>query len=129
MWQDQQVWLHGDATPANFLFGDGMDVAAIDLERMKRGDRMFDVGRVAGELQHAFMRDTGDRHRADPFIGHFLWEYSCHFPDRQRTFESIKARVPYYMALNLLRIARNDYIDRDYGGRLVSQAKRLLQAA
>ena len=38
---------HGDATPANFLFGDHMDVAAIDLERMKRGDRMFDVGRVA----------------------------------------------------------------------------------
>ena len=83
MWQDQQVWLHGDATPANFLFGDGMDVAAIDLERMKRGDRMFDVGRVAGELQHAFMRDSGDRHRANPFIDHFLWEYSCHFPDRE----------------------------------------------
>jgi hypothetical protein len=129
MWQDQQVWLHGDATPANFLFGDGMDVAAIDLERMKRGDRMFDVGRVAGELQHAFMRDTGDRHRAEPFIAHFLWEYSGHFPDREGTFESVTARVPYYMALNLLRIARNDYIDRDYGGRLVTQAKRLLQAA
>ena len=129
MWEDQQVWLHGDATPANFLFGDGMDVAAIDLERMKRGDRIFDVGRVAGELQHAFMRDAGDRHRADPFIGHFLWEYSCHFPDRQRTFESVQARAPYYMALNLLRIARNDYIDRYYAGRLVRQAKRLLQAA
>ena len=55
MWQDQQVWLHGDATPANFLFGDGLNVGAIDLERMKRGDRMFDLGRVAGELQHAFM--------------------------------------------------------------------------
>ena len=129
MWEDQQVWLHGDATPANFLFGDGMDVAAIDLERMKRGDRIFDVGRVAGELQHAFMRDAGDRHRADPFIGHFLWEYSCHFPDRQRTFESVQARAPYYMALNLLRIARNDYIDQYYAGRLVRQAKRLLQAA
>jgi ribonucleotide monophosphatase NagD (HAD superfamily) len=63
MWQDRQVWLHGDATPANFLFGHSMDVAAIDLERMKRGDRMFDVGRVAGELQHAFMRDSGDRYR------------------------------------------------------------------
>ena len=63
MWQDRQVWLHGDATPANFLFGHGMDVAAIDLERMKRGDRMFDVGRVAGELQHAFMAATGDRPR------------------------------------------------------------------
>ncbi len=120
MWQDRQVWLHGDATPANFLFGHGMDVAAIDLERMKRGDRMFDVGRVAGELQHAFMRDCGDRHRAEPFIGHFLWEYSCHFPDREQTFESITARAPYYMALNLLRIARNDYIGQDYGRRLVT---------
>ena len=129
MWQDQQVWLHGDATPANFLFGDGLDVAAIDLERMKRGDRMFDVGRVAGELQHAFMRDSGGRHRADPFIGHFLWEYSCHFPDRQWMFDSVKARAPYYMALNLLRIARNDYIDQGYAGRLARQAKRLMQAA
>jgi aminoglycoside phosphotransferase (APT) family kinase protein len=129
MWQDRQVWLHGDATPANFLFGHGMDVAAIDLEPMKRGDRMFDVGRVAGELQHAFMAAVGDWRRAEPFIGHFLWEYSCHFPDRERTFESITARAPYYMGLNLLRIGRNDYIDRDYGGRLVRRAKRLLRAA
>jgi Phosphotransferase enzyme family len=129
MWQDRQVWLHGDATPANFLFGQGLDVAAIDLERVKRGDRMFDVGRVAGELQHAFMSAVGDRHRAEPFIGHFLWEYSCHFPDRQRTFESITARLPFYMALNLLRVARNGYIDHDYGGRLVGQAKLLLRAA
>jgi aminoglycoside phosphotransferase (APT) family kinase protein len=129
MWQDRQVWLHGDATPANFLFGDGMDVAAIDLERMKRGDRMFDVGRVAGELQHAFMRTTGDRHRAEPVIGHFLWEYSSQFPDRRRTFQSVTSRAPYYMALNLLRIARNDYIDREYSGRLVAQAKELLRAS
>ncbi len=106
-----------------------MDVAAIDLERMKRGDRMFDVGRVAGELQHAFMSAAGDRRPAEPFIRHFFWEYSCHFPDRQRAFASVTARAPYYMALNLLRIARNDYIDRDYGDRLVAQAKKLLQAA
>jgi hypothetical protein len=33
------------------------------------------------------------------------------------------------MALNLLRVARNDYIARDYGGRLVARAKKLLQAA
>src|SRR5450755_5130450 len=129
MWQDEQVWLHGDATPANFLFGHGMDVAAIDLERMKRGDRMFDVGRVAGEIQHAFMSAGGDGHRAEPFIRHFLWEYSRHFPDREQTFESITARAPYYTALNLLRIARNDYIGQDYGSRLVTHAKRLLQAA
>ena len=129
MWQDRQVWLHGDATPANFLFGNGMDVAAIDLERMKRGDRIFDVGRVAGELQHAFMRDSGDWRRAEPFIGHFRWEYSGQFPDREQTFESITGRAPYYMALNLLRIARNGYIGQDYARRLVRQAKRMLQAA
>ena len=129
MWEDRQVWLHGDATPANFLFGHSMDVAAIDLERMKRGDRMFDVGRVTGELQHAFMRDSGDRHRAEPFIEHFIREYSSHFPEPEQTFESITARAPYYMALNLLRVARNDYIGQDYGSRLVTQAKRLLQAA
>jgi aminoglycoside phosphotransferase (APT) family kinase protein len=129
MWQDRQVWLHGDATPANFLFGHGMDVAAIDLERMKRGDRVFDVGRVAGELQHAFMRDCGDRHGAEPFIRHFLWEYSCHFADREQTFELISERARYYMALNLLRVARNGYIGQHYGTRLVRQAKRLLQTA
>jgi aminoglycoside phosphotransferase (APT) family kinase protein len=129
MWQDRQVWLHGDATPANFLFGQGMDVAAIDLERMKRGDRMFDVGRVAGELQHAFMAAGGGRSRAKPFIRHFLSEYSRHFGDQQDMLESTSARAPYYMALNLLRIARNDYISPDYGGRLVTRAKELLRAA
>ena len=95
---------------------------------MKRGDRMFDVGRVAGELQHAFMLGTGGAARAEPFIGHFLWEYACHFPDRHQAFGSITGRLPYYMALNLLRIAGNDYLSPDYRHQLVSQAKNLLQA-
>jgi hypothetical protein len=33
------------------------------------------------------------------------------------------------MALNLLRISRNDYIGQDYGQRLVARAKKLLRAA
>jgi aminoglycoside phosphotransferase len=128
MWQDQQVWLHGDATPANFLFGSGLDVAAIDLERMKRGDRMFDVGRIAGELLHAFLSATGDKYRAEPFIGHFLWEYACHFPDRDSAFRSITGRTPYYMGLTLLRIARNSWISTQYCRTLVEQAKILLRS-
>jgi aminoglycoside phosphotransferase (APT) family kinase protein len=128
MWEDQQAWLHGDATPANFLFGSDLDVAAIDLERMKRGDRLFDVGRVAGELQHAWLSATGDWRGAEPFIGHFLWEYSCHFPDRGDAFASITARTPFYMGLNLLRIARNGYVSNSYASVLVDQAKRLLRA-
>ena len=128
MWQDQQVWLHGDATPANFLFGSGLDVAAIDLERMKRGDRVFDVGRIAGELQSAFMNAAGDKSRAEPFISHFLWEYACHFPDRDRAFRSITARTPYYMGLTLLRIARNDWVSEGYCAELVAQARQLLRS-
>jgi aminoglycoside phosphotransferase (APT) family kinase protein len=128
MWQDRQVWLHGDATPANFMFGGGLDVGAIDLERMKRGDRAFDLGRVIGELQHAFMAATGDRRRAEPFIGHLLWEYSCHFPDRHSAFRAITARTPFFMGLNLLRVARNGYIDQRYAARLIEQAKRTLRA-
>ena len=75
------------------------------------------------------MLGTGSRKRAEPFVGHFLWEYSCHFPDRDSTFDSITPRLPYYMALNLLRIARNDYISQEYAASLVRKAKRLLQAS
>jgi hypothetical protein len=32
------------------------------------------------------------------------------------------------MAMNLLRVARNDYICNDYGEKLIRQSKRLLQA-
>lgn len=50
MWKDRQVLVHGDVTPANILFGDGPWVIAIDLEHMKAADRVFDVGRLAGEI-------------------------------------------------------------------------------
>lgn len=129
MWQDQQVWLHGDVTPGNFIFGGGLRVGAIDLERMRRGDRAFDVGRLLGELQHAFMTATERKSLAEPFISYFFHEYSSHFPDRQATFDSITARTPFYMGLNHLRVARNDYIPEDYGQRLIRQAKRLLRAS
>jgi aminoglycoside phosphotransferase (APT) family kinase protein len=127
MWEDQQVLVHGDATPANFLFGDGLAVTAIDLERMKRADRVFDLGRIAGELQHFFLRATGNRYAAEPFIGHFLWEYACHFPNRERAFRSITGRLPFQMALTLLRIARNSWVDSFHRQRLVAEAKATLR--
>jgi hypothetical protein len=123
MWQDRQVWLHGDATPGNFLFGTGMHVGAIDLERMRRGDRVFDVGRMVGELQHSFMVATGRKSRAEPFISYFFHEYSSHFPKPGAAFASITARAPFYMGLNHLRIARNDYVTESYGARLVRKAR------
>ena len=53
---------------------------------MKLADRVLDLGRVVGELQHYFLKHAGDRWLAEPFIGHFLWEYACHFPDRDAAF-------------------------------------------
>jgi aminoglycoside phosphotransferase len=127
MWEDQQVLVHGDATPSNFLFGDNVNVTAIDLERMKRADRVFDLGRISGELQHFYLQATGNRYAAEPFIGHFLWEYACHFPDRDRAFCSITGRIAFQMGLTLLRIARNSWINEGQRQRLVGEAKIILR--
>ncbi|MDC8449372.1 MAG: aminoglycoside phosphotransferase family protein [Nitrospira sp.] len=128
MWEDQQVLVHGDATPENFLIGDGLQVMAFDLERAKHADRVFDTGRIAGELKHFFLRATGKTDAAEPFIGHFLWEYACHFPNRDRAFQSITGRIPFYLGMTLLRIARNQWIDPDYRHRLIHEAAACLRA-
>jgi aminoglycoside phosphotransferase (APT) family kinase protein len=127
MWEDNQVLVHGDVTPTNILFGDELWVIAIDLERMMSADRVFDIGRVTGEIKHFFMQYTGDKRKAEPFIGHFLWEYSSHFPDRDAAFASITRRVPFYMGLTLLRIARNSWITDKYRRKLFDEAKRTLK--
>ncbi|MCX5873880.1 MAG: aminoglycoside phosphotransferase family protein [Deltaproteobacteria bacterium] len=128
MWEDRGVLVHGDVTPSNFLFGRGHNVMAIDLERMQWADRVFDLGRLCGELKHFFFQAKGDPHAAEPFIGHFLWEYCCHFPDRMSAFRSITRRTPFYMGITLLRIARNSWIDQEYRRRLVQEAKQILRA-
>ncbi len=127
MWEDQKVLVHGDATPENFMFGDGLNVIAFDLERTKRADRVFDTGRIAGELKHFFMRATGNKCAADPFIGHFLWEYACHFPDRESAFKSITGRMQFYIGITLLRISRNSWVDPEYRRRLIDVAKGCLR--
>jgi serine/threonine protein kinase len=127
MWEDRAVLVHGDATPSNFLFGRGGNVMAIDLERMQWADRVFDLGRLCGELKHLFFRSTGSLSAAEPFIGHFLWEYCRHFSNRENVFVSITRRVPFYMGITLLRIARNSWIDWEYRGRLIGEAMNILK--
>lgn len=127
MYSDVDVLVHGDATPTNFIFQKFPRVAAIDFERLKRADRVFDIGRITAELKHFFLQYTGNKFAAEPFIGHFLWEYCCHFPDRHSAFLSISARLPFYMAATELRIARNDWISWDYRKKLINEAKECLK--
>jgi hypothetical protein len=127
MWEDNQVLVHGDVTPSNILFGDGLWVIAIDLERMKMADRAFDVGRVAAEIKHFFMQYAGDKRLAEPYIGHFLWEYACHFPDRESAFLSVNRRVPFHMGMTMLRIARNSWITNHYRRQLLDEARTTLR--
>jgi aminoglycoside phosphotransferase (APT) family kinase protein len=126
MYMDQEVLIHGDATPTNFIFPDEDGVVAIDLERMRSGDRMFDVGMVCGELKHAFMWRMGDRYASEQHIGHFLKEYTKHFGDGDRVYWSVARRNPFYMAVTELRIARNNWLDREHRVRLIRESEQCL---
>jgi aminoglycoside phosphotransferase (APT) family kinase protein len=123
----QEVTVHGDATPTNFIFPDDGDVVAIDLERMRRSDRVLDVGMVCGELKHAFLWRTGDPYASEPFIRRFLRQYSRGFPSPDEAFREITRRVPFYMALTELRIARNTWLNWEYRKRLAREAQECLR--
>jgi len=127
MWEDDQVIIHGDMTPSNILFGDDLSVIAIDLERSRLGDRIFDVGRMAAEIKHSIMQHFGESHLAEPFIEHLLREYASHFPDPDAAFSSITNRVPFHMSVTLLRIARNDWISEHHRRQLIDEAKNTLR--
>ena len=75
----------------------------------------------------SLMQLAGDKWLAEPFIGHFLWEYACHFPDRDKAFAAITRRVPFYSGLTLLRIARNTWIGDKYSRQLLDEARKTLR--
>jgi aminoglycoside phosphotransferase (APT) family kinase protein len=122
---DRQVLIHGDATPTNFLFPDGRAVA-LDLERLRFGDRLWDLAWVAGELKHAWGWRTGCLDGAEGAIGHFFRAYGAALeldPAASRRLDHLN---PLYMALAELRIARNSYLSWDYRRELVAEACRCL---
>ena len=122
-----KVIVHGDATPTNFIFTQRHDIVAIDLERMKNADPVFDIGMVCGEIKHVYFWRTGNPYRAEPFIRHFFESYSSHFIDDDKAFYEITLRNPFYMAMTELRIARNGYLDLNYRKRLVHEARKCLE--
>ncbi|MCL4502680.1 MAG: aminoglycoside phosphotransferase family protein [Deltaproteobacteria bacterium] len=129
---DRQVLVHGDATPTNFLFPDhggppprGRAVA-LDLERLRFADRLWDLSWVAGELRHAWAWRTGNAAAAEEIIGLFFSAYLSVSPEGSSLAERLYLLNPLYMALAELRIARNTYLSWDYRRWLVGEARRCL---
>lgn len=122
---DREVIVHGDATPTNFLFYNE-EVIGIDLERMKWADRCWDLGFIAAELKHHFIWRMRDGWAAEPFISHFLWEYAVNFGGSQ-FFYKVTGKIPLYMALGLLRIARSLWLDEACRKNLIVEAKKCLE--
>ena len=123
--EDREVVVHGDANPTNFFFHDE-NVIAVDLEGMKWADRCWAMGFIAAELKHHFMWRTGDGWAAEPYIGHFLREYAAD-KGENRFFNIITSKLPLYMALGLLRIARHPWLGEAHRKALTMEAKQCLE--
>jgi aminoglycoside phosphotransferase len=122
---DTQVLIHGDATPTNFLFPDGRAVA-LDLERLRVGDRLWDLSWVAGEVKHAWAWRTGNLDGAEGAIGPFFQAYLAAATPDPSLGRRVYGLNPFYMALAELRIARNHYLTWEYRRELVAEARRCL---
>jgi aminoglycoside phosphotransferase (APT) family kinase protein len=121
----QRSLLHGDATPAHFLF-DGGGVTAIDLERMREGDPAADLGCVAAELKHLMFWHRGDAWAAEPFIQQFYAAYAAALELPRADFAALTERCRFFMGCYELRIGRNSWLDLGYRRRLVEEAEACL---
>jgi len=122
---DRAVLVHGDATPTNFLFPGGRAVA-LDLERMKLADRLFDLSWIAGEIKHAWGWRANDLKGGEAAIGHFFEAYLTALGAGPDAAPRLFGLNPFYMALAELRICRNDYLSWTYRRRLVDEALECL---
>ncbi len=94
--------IHGDPNPLNYLFNHHR-VYMLDFESsMEHANFVHDLGIVAAELKNHFAIQRGDARRAEPYIGHFLWQYSRNEPE----FHAITRALPFFISLGLLRMAR-----------------------
>ncbi|MGE5764341.1 MAG: aminoglycoside phosphotransferase family protein [Mycobacterium leprae] len=120
-----EVLIHGDATPRHFLFPvdqNPLDVTVIDLERLGPGDPVADVGRLAAELKHLLLERTGDPQASEPAIRRLYAAYTRRAGIPPEEFAGVTERGRFYMGRDLLRIARNGWIDRGQRRRLIPEA-------
>ncbi len=124
---DESVLIHGDATPTNFIFHEEDGITAVDLERMRFSDYVYDIGMMAAELKHHFAWRMMNSEASEFFIRHFIESYCEHFPDPEMKFRSLTRRNPFYMALCEIRMARNDWLALGHRKWLIDEAARCLK--
>lgn len=113
--------IHRDVTPSNYIFRDGK-VYALDFESSwDYGNSVHDLGVMSAEIKNCFALKGSDK-SAEPYIGHFLWEYS----QDEKKFGKITARLPFYIAYGLLRISRLNW--DGYRNYLFEEAIKCLKA-
>ena len=94
--------IHGDANPMNYLFNHDK-VYVLDFESSQEHTQFgLDLGFVAAELKFLFAVHRRDERMAEPYIGHFLWQYSRN----EQEFHANTRAIPFFMSLGLLRMAR-----------------------
>jgi Ser/Thr protein kinase RdoA (MazF antagonist) len=124
---DESVLIHGDATPTNFIFHEQDGVTAVDLERMRFSDYVYDIGMMAAELKHHFAWRVMNPEASEYFIRHFIESYCEKFPDPEMKFRALTRRNPFYMALCEIRMARNDWLAIGHRKWLIDEAARCLK--
>jgi hypothetical protein len=131
-WLDQEYMalnetalVHGDCTPGNFIISDSPRIVAIDLERSRWSDPVFDLGRMSAELKHKFMLHTKDVEKASPFI-QSMYDSYCALLTNGESYEDLIKRNPYYEGLTLLRIAKNNWLPDEHKRKLIDESKLVL---
>ncbi|MDD2440443.1 MAG: phosphotransferase [Methanosarcinaceae archaeon] len=100
--RDWGCMLHRDVHPANYIFRKGKPYALDFESSWQHGNPIRDLGILSAELKTYFERQKGGDFKAEPYIGHFLWEYS----ENEAEFRQITEILPFYMSVGLLRSAR-----------------------
>jgi len=107
--RDRGCMIHRDATPANYILSKN-GVVAIDFESAWTGAHpIHDLGVFCAEMKFSFFRRYGNPDTAEPYIGHFLWQYS-RSPDE---FAYVTRCFPFYLGLGYLRISRLDILQQE----------------
>lgn len=114
--------VHRDVTPSNYIFYKD-EPYALDFESSwLHAHPVRDLGILAAELKNEFELHRGGGRKAEPYIGHFLWEYSRD----EKDFNYVTRILPFFMSIGLLRSARLH--EGDYRNYLIKEAGECLKA-